>query len=368
MLSCAGCQILEGPFKDFSADARAVSSPNATFEDEVFLSNIREVARLAGVSVATVSRTLKSPDCVRKATRDKVNAAVEQTGYRPNLMAVQFRSRRTGNLVILVPKIANTFFARVISGAQQAAQAAGYRLLLCDTQGREDIEREFAELVYAHQADGLIQLRAYDPFPADGLETPPMVNACEVIKGGRHPTISLDNQAAAKAMTEYLIGLGHRRIGLIKGPQNSPLTQDRVAGYQVALDQANIPCDPALICHGDFSLLAGYDGAAILLTMPERPTALFCESDEMAIGALKRIKEAGLRVPEDISLVGFDDIPLAQYCDPPLTTVAQPAEGFGRRAVEMLIDMIEKKTTTPPPSLILPFELTIRKSSAPQST
>jgi LacI family repressor for deo operon, udp, cdd, tsx, nupC, and nupG len=350
--------------KDFSAGRPAVSSPDAQFEDEVVLSNIREVARLAGVSVATVSRTLKSPDCVRQATRDKVNAAVEQAGYRPNLMAVQFRSRRTANLVILVPKIANTFFARVISGAQQAAQAAGYRLLLCDTQGREDIEREFAELVYAHQADGVIQLRAFDPFPADSLETPPMVNACEVIKGGRHPTISLDNHAAAQAMTEHLISLGHRRIGLIKGPQSSPLTQDRVAGYQAALNQASIPSDPAIICHGDFSLRAGYDGAATLLTMSDRPTALFCESDEMAIGALKRIKEAGLRVPEDISVVGFDDIPLAQYCDPPLTTIAQPAEDFGRHAVEMLIDMIEKKTTPPKP-VILPFELTIRESSAP---
>ena len=330
------------------------------------MSNIREVARLAGVSVATVSRTLTSPDRVRQATRDKVNAAVEQAGYRPNLMAVQFRSRRTANLVILVPKIANTFFARVISGAQQAAQAAGYRLLLCDTQGREDIEREFAELVDAHQADGVIQLRAYDPFPADRADTPPMINACEVIKGGRHPTISLDNQAAAKAMTEHLIGLGHRRIGLIKGPQSSPLTQDRVAGYQAALARAGITSDPLIICHGDFSLSAGYDGAATLLALPDRPTALFCENDEMAIGALKRIKEAGLRVPEDISLVGFDDIPLAHYCDPPLTTIAQPAEGFGRRAVEMLINLIEKKTN-PQQHVILPFELTIRKSSAAPS-
>lgn len=328
------------------------------------LSNIREVARLAGVSVATVSRTLTSPDCVRQTTRDKVNAAVEQTGYRPNQMAVQFRSRRTGNLVILVPKIANSFFSRVISGAQQAAQAAGYRLLLCDTQGNEDIEREFAALVYAHQADGVIQLRAYDPFPAENLAPPPIINACEVIKHGRHTTISLDNHAAAKAMTEYLIGLGHCRIGLIKGPQSSPLTQDRVAGYQAALDQADIPVDPALICHGDFSLRAGYDGVASLLEMHDRPTAVFCENDEMAIGALKRIKEAGLRVPEDISLVGFDDIPLAQYCDPPLTTIAQPADSFGRRAVEMLIDIIEKQSAVRT-HITLAYELVIRKSTAP---
>lgn len=329
------------------------------------MSNIREVARLAGVSVATVSRTLKSPERVLPQTRDKVNAAVEQAGYRPNLMAVQFRSRRTGNLVILVPAIANTFFARVISGAQQAAQAAGYRLLLCDTQGREEVEREFAGLVHAHQADGVIQLRACDPFeaPSPNGESPPLVNACEVIQGGRHPTISLDNRAAAKAMTEHLIGLGHRRIGLVKGPKSSPLTRDRVAGYHDALSQAGIACDPALVCHGDFTLTAGFEGAGALLQLAERPTALFCENDEMAIGALKRIKQQGLRVPEDISLVGFDDIPFAAYCDPPLTTIAQPAEVFGQKAVEMLIALIEKKPIADR-HLVLPFELTLRDSTA----
>lgn len=328
------------------------------------MSNIREVARLAGVSVATVSRTLKSPERVLPETRDKVNAAVEQAGYRPNLMAVQFRSRRTGNLVILVPAIANTFFARVISGAQQAAQAAGYRLLLCDTQGREEIEREFAALVYAHQADGVIQLRAYDPFesPFPHGESPPLVNACEVIQGGRHPTISLDNRAAAKAMTEHLIDLGHRRIGLIKGPKSSPLTRDRVAGYQDALHQAGIESDPQLICHGDFTLQAGFDGAGMLLELPDRPTAFFCENDEMAIGALKRIKQQGLRVPDDISLVGFDDIPFAAYCDPALTTIAQPAEIFGHKAVEMLIALIEKKPI-PDRHVVLPFTLTVRNST-----
>ncbi len=290
---------------------------------------------------------------------------MEQAGYRPNLMAVQFRSRRTGNLVILVPTIANSFFAKVISGAQQAAQLAGYRLLLCDTQGREAIEREFAELVYAHQADGVIQLRAYDPFaaPFPGAELPPIVNACEVIHNGRHPSISLDNRAAAKAMTEHLIELGHRRIGLIKGPKSSPLTRDRVAGYQDALNQAGIEADPALVCHGDFSLKAGDDGAAAMLALPDRPTALFCENDEMAIGALKRIRQSGLRVPEDISLVGFDDIPFAAYCDPPLTTISQPAEAFGQRAVEMLIALIEKKPLAER-HVVLPFELTLRESTA----
>jgi LacI family repressor for deo operon, udp, cdd, tsx, nupC, and nupG len=264
-----------------------------------------------------------------------------------------------------VPTIANTFFARVISGAQQAAQAAGYRLLLCDTQGREELERQFAELVYAYQADGVIQLRAYDPFenaPADA-DVPPIVNACEVIKAGRYPTISLDNVAAAKAMTDHLIALGHRRIGLIKGSKNSPLTLDRLAGYEAALREAGIAFDEALICHGNFSLEAGFAGAQKMLGLAERPSALFCENDEMAIGALKRIRQAGLRVPEDISVVGFDDIPMAAYCDPPLTTISQPAEAFGAKAVEMLIALIEKQPLTER-HVVLPFELTPRSSTA----
>jgi LacI family repressor for deo operon, udp, cdd, tsx, nupC, and nupG len=329
------------------------------------LSNIREVARLAGVSVATVSRTLKSPERVLAETRDKVNAAVEKAGYRPNLMAVQFRSRKTGNLVILVPAIANTFFARVISGAQRAAQAAGYRLLLCDTQGQESIERQFAELVYAYQADGVIQLRAFDPFDQSSVSgaMPPIVNVCEVIRQGRHPTISLDNQAAAKAMTEHLLELGHRRIGLIKGPKSSPLTRDRVAGYEEALRHAQIPLDNALVSHGDFTLNAGYLGASAMLKLNPRPTALFCENDEMAIGALRRIKEEGLRVPQDISLAGFDDIPMAAYCDPALTTISQPAEAFGEKAVEMLIALMDGKPVTDR-HLVLPFELTVRESTA----
>ena len=329
------------------------------------MSNIREVARLAGVSVATVSRTLASPERVLPSTRDRVNAAVAQAGYTPNLMAVQFRSRRTFNLVMLVPKIANTFFARVISGAQQAAHAAGYRILLCDTQGCEETEKEFANLVYAHQADGVIQLRASDPFggASAGNSIPPLVNACEVIKEGRFPTVSLDNRNAAKTITRFLIESGHQRIGLIKGPADSPLTCERIAGYEEAHHEAGISLDAALVCEGDFSLAAGYAGASTLLGLTTRPTAIFCENDEMAIGALKCIKGHGLRVPQDCSLAGFDDIPLAAYCDPPLTTISQPAEAFGMHAVDMLISLIEGKPLAAR-HVVLPFEVKLRASTA----
>ncbi|WP_313222072.1 LacI family DNA-binding transcriptional regulator [Stutzerimonas nitrititolerans] len=328
--------------------------------------NIRKVAELAGVSVATVSRTLRTPERVSPQTRDRVHSAVEQAGYRPNLMAVQFRSRKTRNLVVLVPVIANVFFARVISGIQEAAQSFNYRVLLCDTRGREEVETAYAELVHAHQADGVIQLRAFNPFGKTcrhGDSLPPMVNACEVLDAPPCPSVRLDNRAAARAMTEHLLALGHRRIGLIKGPQGSPLTRERIAGYEDALREAGIVPDPELLCRGNFTLQAGYEAAGLLMRCADRPTAIFCENDEMAIGAIQRIRQCGLRVPQDVSVAGFDDIPFAAFCDPPLTTIAQPAEAFGRHAVEMLVAQFEQHPLDTP-HLILPYSLVVRGSTA----
>ncbi|MDN3557803.1 LacI family DNA-binding transcriptional regulator [Halomonas maura] len=331
------------------------------------MSNIRKVAELAGVSVATVSRTLKSPDIVSPATRERVRQAVETAGYRPNQMAVQFRSRRSNNLAVLVPTIANTFFARVIGGIQQAAQAQGYGVLLCNTLGREELEIQYAGMVAGRQADGVIQLRAFNPFPADAVEPGrplPMVNACEVLDDAPCPTLRIDNRAAARTLTEHLIALGHRRIAMIQGPRRSPLTRDRVAGYRDALEAAGIPSSDDLLYPGDFTPRAGYDAAGALLARDLRPTAVFCESDEMAIGAISRLKQAGFAVPGDVSVAGFDDIDFASYSDPPLTTIAQPAEEFGQRAVDMLIDILEARGDVEP-RVVLPHELVIRDSTAP---
>ncbi|TBU78414.1 LacI family DNA-binding transcriptional regulator [Phytopseudomonas daroniae] len=328
------------------------------------MTNIRKVAALAGVSVATVSRTLKSPAQVSPETREKVLEAVEQAGYKPNLMAIQFRSQRTRNLVVLVPDIANTFFAQVIRGIQEAASAFDYRVLLCNTLGNPDTERQFAELVDAKQADGVIQLRAFDPFARE--DHPPLVNICEIVDNAPWPTVSLDNRGAARTMTEHLLALGHRRIGLIQGPPDSPLTRERFAGYREALDAAGLELDPALLQDGDYTCQSGHAAAAYLLRNEARPTAIFCENDEMAMGSIQCIRQAGLRVPEDISVAGFDDISFAAFCDPPLTTIAQPAEAFGQHAVAMLLALLDGKSISEH-HLILPFELVVRSSTAAHS-
>ncbi|WP_337879686.1 LacI family DNA-binding transcriptional regulator [Rheinheimera sp.] len=331
------------------------------------MATIHEVAALAEVSVATVSRALQQPERVSDKTRARVLAAVKQTGYKPNLMAVKFRSGKSRNLVVLVPTVANLFFARVITGMQQSAHDKGYSLLLCNTMANEAMEQSYARMVHTSQADGLIQLRAFNPFT--GLEMAadqplPMVNACEVLDRIRCPTVLLDNKAAAYAMTEYLLGLGHRRIAMIKGPPRSPLTRDRVAGYKEALAEAGVDFDESLLSPGNFSLASGQKAAADLMALPRPPTAIFCENDEMAIGALQQLKQLGLRVPQDVSVAGFDDIAFAAYSDPPLTTIAQPAEEFGSTAVSLLIDLIEGRLGKAP-KVILPFDLIERASTGP---
>ncbi|RDV25596.1 LacI family transcriptional regulator [Alteromonas aestuariivivens] len=328
---------------------------------------IREVALLAGVSVATVSRTLQQPERVSPKTRQKVMSAVAEVGYKPNLMAVKFRSGKTHNLVVLVPTVANVFFARVISGMQQTAAEHGYAILLANTLGNATIETDYAKMVQTSQADGLIQLRAFNPFDSsvvNGHGLYPMVNACETLEQIACPVVTLDNRRAAKAMTEHLLSLGHRRIALIKGPKDSPLTRQRLAGYQDALAQAGIDFDERLLFAGDFTLQSGHTAAQQILNQQHRPTAVFCENDETAIGAIQAFKQAGMKIPHDMSVAGFDDIAFARFCDPPLTTIAQPAEEFGRTAVTLLIDLIEQKLTKAP-TVIMPYELIVRESTGP---
>lgn len=329
------------------------------------MANIRDVADSAGVSVATVSRALQQPERVSPKTRNKVMAAVQAVGYKPNLMAVKFRSGKTHNLVVLVPTVANVFFARVISGMQEAAAELGYSILLANTLGNSEIESHYAKMVSTSQADGLIQLRAHNPFDTTMMNDNgllPMVNACEVIDDGQYPVVSLDNRAAAKAMTEHLISLGHTRIAMIKGPNSSPLTQERLMGYKDALAQANITFDENLLFPGDFTLQAGYNAGESISRLENRPSAVFCENDETAIGAMQAFKQANLHVPKDISVAGFDDIAFSAFVDPPLTTIAQPAEEFGRTAVTLLVDLLNGKIRKAP-KVIMPFELIVREST-----
>ncbi len=331
------------------------------------MTNIRAVSKLAGVSVATVSRALQKPDMVSDATREKVKKAVEEAGYKPNMMARNFRSKKSFSIMVLVPDVSNPFFGRVISAIQHEARARKHNVILGNTMGKIDLERELAHLLLTNQTDGIIQLSSRYPLSDEdraAAKSQPIVNCCECVDDDSMPTIQLDNSGAAKAMTEHLVELGHKRIGVIAGPEASPLTTARLEGHMAALKAHSISADQSLIMAGDYSLASGKAAAESLLALTTRPSAIFCCNDEMAIGALHAIREAGLKVPEDISVTGFDDLEFASYTSPALTTVAQPSAAFGAHAISTLFDIMAGLKTQER-HLVLPYELIIRGSTGP---
>ncbi len=328
------------------------------------MSNIRDVARLAGVSVATVSRALSNPEKVSPESLDKVHKAIAEVGYRPNMVARNFRSARAYAVVVLVPDIANPFYSLFIRALEDRAHQKGYAVLLGDTRGTPERELEYIRRVETRLADGIVQLRpssekSQNNIPADV----PCVNACgcEYTTG---PAIRIDNRGAAKSMVNYLISLGHKRIGVISGLKDNPHAIDRLEGYKEALAEAGIPFEKDLIAEGDFTMWSGLNAAFQFCNMKNRPTAIFSMNDEMAIGAMQTLKSQGIRIPEDISVTGFDDIAYAKYSDPSLTTISQPAEEMGKMAMDMLLKVIEGEPLSQR-ECVLPTEFIIRKSTGP---
>lgn len=328
------------------------------------MSNIRDVARLAGVSVATVSRALSNPEKVSPESLAKVHKAIAEVGYRPNMLARNFRSARAYAVVVLVPDIANPFYSLFIRALEDRAHQKGYAVLLGDTRGTPEREIEYIRRVETRLADGIVQLRPSSEKSQNNIPPDvPCVNACgcEYTTG---PAIRIDNRGAAKSMVNYLISLGHKRIGVISGLKDNPHAIDRLQGYKEALAEAGIPFEKELIAEGDFTMWSGLNAAFQFCNMKNRPTAIFSMNDEMAIGAMQTLKNQGIKIPEDMSVTGFDDIAYAKYSDPSLTTISQPAEEMGKMAMDMLLKVIEGEPLSQR-ECVLPTEFIIRKSTGP---
>jgi LacI family repressor for deo operon, udp, cdd, tsx, nupC, and nupG len=324
--------------------------------------DITEVAAAAGVSVATVSRALQRPEMVTEETRRRVHEAVKRLGYTPNAQARTLRTAKTRLIIALVPDIANPFFSEVIRGIEQVAHENHYSVLLGDTQNSMSREQAYADMIAAKQADGLITLIPHVPkIQIDGRL--PVVNACECVKDRSISSIGVDNVQGARVAVNHLLTLGHRRIAFISGPASSPLTADRRRGYELALRGAGLELDDALVAPGDFSAESGLSAVEFLLARKKKFTAIFCSNDEMAIGAIRALKAFRLRVPEDISVVGFDDIRFARYTDPPLTTIVQPKNELGREAMNLLIEILAGGDA-PTRKRVLPADLVVRGSTA----
>ena len=335
--------------------------------------SIRDVAEAAGVSTATVSRTLSSPDKVSAPARDAVLRAIEATGYRVNIAARNLRRRQTGAVAVLVPNLANPFFSAILSGIAEVMSAAGYNVLVNDTTPFGAATHQFPAFANAQHVDGLIVLDGLlDHAALDRLgppqTRPPTVYACEWSDLIDRPRVIIDNEAAGRGAVNHLLGLGHRRVGHLCGPPDNVLTEARLEGAQAAMAAAGLTMQPGWIYPGDFSLDSGARAAVAWVASTDRPTAVFCASDVMAIGFIGELLRRGVKVPDQVSVVGFDDLDMASHFVPSLTTVHQPRADIGRSAARLLLERMDLAPATrvqaPVPRLVLATELVVRESTA----
>ena len=335
------------------------------------MANIYDVAKRAGVSTATVSRVFSQPDVVAPSTRRKVLVASNHLRFTPNIASKLFRTQRTAKILVTVPDISNPFFSLILQGIEDAAQREGYSVLLGDTQHDAKREERYAQMLKRREADGLIFLghrlprEAAEFIAAVAPQCAPVVNGCEFSPSLGVPSVHIDNSRAAYEAMDHLYGLGHRRIGLVTGPLASPLSRDRLSGATGRAKQQKATGN-FTVMHGDFSIESGAAAAERLLARRERPTAIFCFNDEMAMGVLEVARRVRVHVPEQLSVIGFDDIRFAKYTTPSLTTIAQPMRQIGEGSVRLLLRILTNgHGVEVPESITLPHTLVVRASTAP---
>lgn len=331
------------------------------------MATIEEVAKLAGVSVATVSRVLNNSETVRPRTAEKVLHAIRELDYTPNQSARNLRRSESHVILTLAPNFSNPYYSRILTGIGDLAHNSGYSVLICNTNGEADNERQFLHMLDTHRADGAIFLACHgrDEWLREYAERYPLVQCCEYVPELANPSVSIDNYAAAVETVRYLISLGHRRIAMLSADNEFISTCLRRKGYADALEKAGIDYDPRLVfmADADYSYASGLCAAGKMLSLEERPTAVFCVSDILALSVISRAGEMGLRVPDDLSVTGIDDVDYTTMFHPHLTTVAQPCYEMGQESLRILLNMLNGDTK-PPVRTFLPYRLMQRESVA----
>ncbi len=331
------------------------------------MTSIRDVARIAEVSVSTVSHVINGTRHVEPATVLRVRQAIEELNYQPNSLARSLRHGKTHTIGLLVPDNSNPFFAEVARIVENEGFNAGYSVILCNSDGSESKEDTYVSVLLAKQVDGLIFAAS-----SNRLKGLPRVLSAKV------PAVALDRELSHSPIAqilvdhwhggyiagEYLLKLGHRQFAYIAGPHELSPSAYRLGGFQQALKEADLTIEERAICVGDFRFLSGQKAVQELLERGIQFTALFAANDLMAMGAISILHAKGLRVPQDVSVIGFDDIPYAATTMPPLTTIAQPIEALGKLCVQMLIETMQHPEQAPQRMVLLP-QLVIRESCAP---
>ncbi|MEU6850293.1 LacI family DNA-binding transcriptional regulator [Actinacidiphila alni] len=336
--------------------------------------NIRELARRSGVSTATVSRALNDRAEVSEATRARIRQLASELGYAPNEPARTLVRRRSDTIGLIwdsgqeAQGLHNPFLLGLLSAVRTALSEADYHLMLLTTPGPDDPDAAHLQAVRRHNLEGVIVLTtppddrclrvlAASAVPCAGIDT--------AFTGPRTVRVSSDNAAGAEAAVEHLYALGHRRIATVTGPLHLPPAAERLAGYERACARLGLPVPPSYVTEGDFFLDSGVAAARRLLAVAEPPTAIFAAGDQMAVGAMHAAADAGLSVPRDLAVVGFDDIDAAALVRPALSTVAQDQRGLGEAAVAALRGLIDAAPVDTAEPRIIPTRLLIRGSSRP---
>lgn len=327
-----------------------------------------DVAARAGVSVATVSRTISGRGgAVSAPVRERVLAAARELEYEPNNLARNMRAGSTRIFGLVISDVSNPFFTAVARGAEDVAQRHGYSLVLSNTD--ESAEREAAAVgvMVAERAAGLIIATTNengDLIRRTRASGTAVVAIDRRIIGFPTDTVAVDNEGAAHEAVAHLIGLGHRRVAIVGGPADADTARERRRGFERAHREAGLALDERLVTEGTFRETAGHDLTRMLLGLPDPPTAVFSVNNLTTIGVLRALREAGRRVPQEVSVVGFDDIPTAELLEPPLTVIRQPTYRIGERAAELLMGRIEDPEA-PVQEVLLPASLVVRGSTGP---
>jgi len=328
--------------------------------------SIKDIARSANVSHSTVSRALSDSPLVKEETKALIKRIAEEMGYSPHALARSLVTRRTQTVGVVVTTIADPFVSEIVRGLEETSQNHGYTIVLCNSNAEPRRELAAVKALREKRVDGIIITASrigdlYMPLLEDFGVPIVLINSQQT--GEYVYSIATDDHKGAEIATEHLLSLGHIRIGYIASPNNVSSSQARLEGYRTALELHGLQFDPVLIADGDGRPAAGAQAAARLASLTDPPTALFCYNDMTAIGVIRALNDLGLNVPADVSVVGYDDIPLVEYLNPPLTTVGQRKYDMGCMAMEMLLSLLNGAQNVQ--DITIEPTLICRKSTAP---
>jgi LacI family transcriptional regulator len=329
------------------------------------MSTIQDVAKRAGVAPITASRVLNNSGYASEETRARVKAAAEALGYVPNTLARGLRSKRTQTLALVMTDITNPFFTLIARGVEDTASNSGYTVIFCNTDESESEEQKYLNILVQKQVDGILLVPACSESRSVKFlrsNEIPFVLIDRSIPGTESDLIRCDSEQGAYNLTQHLIELGHQRVVAITGPYEVSTSQDRASGYQRAMEAAGLT-DLARVYYGSFTQDSGYELANQALALDPHPTAILGANNFISIGILKALRDVRLNVPEDMSVVGFDDLPASMIVDPFLTVAAQPAYQMGSQATELLLKRITGQLPEVSQEIILPTEMIVRRSS-----